>query len=203
MVSSIIETRRSQVFPRLTDAQISRLEVFGHRMPIRAGEVVVQPGDRGGRTLVILSGSLEVVRPGLLGDLPVTVQGPGEFTGEMSALRGLGGFVRTRVREDGEALVIEHEALRRLVQTDAEISEIFMRAFILRRMALIDSPGAVILIGSRHSAETLRLRQFLGETASRSYIAMPRRMQTDRSSSRVSRSRWKRCRSSFAPAARY
>jgi thioredoxin reductase (NADPH) len=165
VVSSIIETRRPQVFPRLTDAQIKRLEAFGQHMPIRAGELLVQPGDRSGRLMVVLSGSLEVVRPGLLGDEPVTVQGPGEFTGELSSLRGIGGFVRTRVREDGEVLVIDHANLRRLVQVDSEISEIFMRAFILRRMALVASPGAVIMIGSRHSAGTLRLRQFLSRNA--------------------------------------
>lgn len=150
MVSSIIETRRAQVFPQLTQTQLKRLEGFGHRMAARAGELLVQPGDRSGRVLVILTGSAEVVRPGLLGDEQVTVLSPAEFTGELSSLRGASAFVRTRMREDGTVLVIEHEGLRRLVLTDSELSEIFMRAFILRRMALVASPGAVILIGSRH-----------------------------------------------------
>jgi thioredoxin reductase (NADPH) len=38
-----------------------------------------------------------------------------------------------------------------------------MRSFILRRVGLIEADSSdVILIGSRHSADTLRLRQFLG-----------------------------------------
>ena len=52
--------------------------------------------------------------------------------------------------------------LRSLVAKDAELSEILMRAFILRRLALISRGlGNVILMGSRHSAGTLRLREFL------------------------------------------
>jgi thioredoxin reductase (NADPH) len=164
-VSSILETRRPQVFPQLTDAQLHRLEAFGHRQPMRAGEILVQPGDRSGRVLVLLSGSAEVVRPGLLGDEQLTMLNPAEFTGELASLRGGGAFVRTRMRVDGEVLVIDRESLRRLVQIDSELSEIFMRAFILRRMALLATPGAVMLIGSRHSAATLSLRQFLSRNS--------------------------------------
>ena len=52
--------------------------------------------------------------------------------------------------------------LRTLVARDEELSEIILRAFILRRVALINTgQGNVILMGSRHSAQTLRLREFL------------------------------------------
>jgi thioredoxin reductase (NADPH) len=80
----------------------------------------------------------------------------------MSTLQGIGSLVRARVREQGEALVIAEDRLRAIVQTDAELSELFMRAFILRRVGLIESQaGDVILLGSSHSAGTLRLQQFL------------------------------------------
>jgi thioredoxin reductase (NADPH) len=80
----------------------------------------------------------------------------------MSSLRGVASVVRVRVREEGEILLIDYENLRAIVQTDTELSEILMRAFILRRVGLIASQsGDVILIGSRHSAGTLRLQQFL------------------------------------------
>ena len=70
--------------------------------------------------------------------------------------------MRARVREEGEILAIDAEHLRAIVQTDAELSELFMRAFILRRVGLIAvEQGDVVLIGSRHSAGTLRVQQFL------------------------------------------
>jgi len=48
------------------------------------------------------------------------------------------------------------------VQNDAELSEIFMRAFILRRVALIARGiGDVVLLGSSFSPGTLRVKEFL------------------------------------------
>ena len=154
--------RINQAFPELTPAQISRLEAHGKKTPIRRGEVLVQPGERYRRLLVVLSGSIEIVRPGLAGEELIVVHSAGGFAGEMSTLRGQGSVVLARVREDGEVLAIDDEQVRAIVQTDAELSELFMRAFILRRVGLIASgQGDVVLLGSRHSADTLRLQQFL------------------------------------------
>ncbi|HKC42815.1 MAG TPA: FAD-dependent oxidoreductase [Burkholderiales bacterium] len=162
-MADLRETRREQMFPTLTPAQIGRLEAYGKRVRIHAGEVLAEPGERRGRILVVLSGAIEIVLPGMRGETLITVHTQGGFAGEMSVLRGAGGAVRARVREDGEVIAIDHADLRRLVQTDAELSELFMRAFILRRMGLIEArQGDVVLIGSSHSADTLRLRQFLG-----------------------------------------
>ncbi len=153
--------RKTQMFPHLTAAQIARLEVHGTHRRIRKGEILAEPGERSRPMLVVLSGSIEVVQPGMNGEVLVVVHDVGSFTGEMSTLQGIGSLVRTRVREDGEVLSISEEHLRTVVQTDAELSELFMRAFILRRVGLLTSPaGDVILLGSSNSAGTLRLQQF-------------------------------------------
>src|SRR5216684_227548 len=160
--SNPIEARWGQAFPRLTPAQIARLEAHGKRSRTRRAEVLVEPGERHPGLFVILSGSVEAVRPGMAGEELIVVHTPGQFSGEMSSLRGVASVVRVRVREEGEILIIDYENLRAIVQTDTELSEILMRAFILRRVGLIASQsGDVILIGSRHSAGTLRLQQFL------------------------------------------
>jgi thioredoxin reductase (NADPH) len=66
------------------------------------------------------------------------------------------------VRTDGELIEVSREELAALVQIDAELSEILMRAFILRRMELVASGvGDVVLIGSMHSVDTLRIKEFL------------------------------------------
>jgi len=112
--------------------------------------------------LVVLSGAIEVVQSGLSGEVLVVVHSAGSFTGEMSTLHGVGSLVRSRVRDAGEVLSIAEEHIRTIIQTDAELSELFMRAFILRRVGLIKSQaGDVILLGSSQSAGTLRLQQFL------------------------------------------
>ena len=161
-MTTLIETRGPQMFPTLRPAQLARLEGYGKRARVEAGEILAQSGEREGRLVVVLTGSVEILRTGLSGDERVILHGPGEFTGELSTLRGARSLVRARVHEAGEVLIIEHDSLRKLVQLDAELSELFMRAFILRRMGLIEAQGGdVILIGSRHSAGTLRLQQFL------------------------------------------
>ncbi|MFL6605367.1 MAG: FAD-dependent oxidoreductase [Steroidobacteraceae bacterium] len=160
---SLYESRREQMFPKLTAQQIARLERHGRRIRTTAGQVLSEAGEGHRDLYVVLSGSLQIVRPGLQGEDPITIEVAGDFTGEMSTLRGLGGFTRVRVCEAGEVLAITESALRTIVQTDPEIMEIFMRAFILRRMGLIaaDQAGDVILVGSAHSSATLRLVQFL------------------------------------------
>src|SRR6202451_2156746 len=161
-LSTLAETRRTDMFPILSSAHIARLQAYGTLRRFEAAEVLSQSGDREGRVLVIVSGSVEILRATLSGEERVTVHGPGQFTGEMSTLRGARSLVRARVHEAGEFIVIDHDNLRRLVQTDSELSEIFMRAFILRRMGLIETHGGdVVLVGSHHSAGTLRLQQFL------------------------------------------
>lgn len=151
------------MFPTLAPAQIARLERYGKRVHHRQGEILVRPGERFSKMLVVLSGSLEVVRSGLdSNEELITRHEAGSFTGEMNVLRGLASLVQIRVSEAGEMLVIEQEELRTIVQTDAELSELFMRAFILRRVGLVGlQQGSAVLIGSRNSPDTLRVEQFL------------------------------------------
>ena len=167
-----MESRREQMLPTLTAAQIARLEPYGRRVRTFEGQILVEAGDAHRDFIVILSGVLEIIRPGFGGDADsfITVQGAGQFSGEMSTLRGLGSYVRLRVREAGEIISISDANLRTIVQTDSELMEIFMRAFILRRMGLIQlvqqtGKADLIIIGSHDSPSTLRLQQFLTRNA--------------------------------------
>src|SRR5438270_11341698 len=106
---------------------------------------------------------MEIVQPGISSERLITTHGPGHFTGEVSMISGQRCLVLGRVTEAGEFLEMDVQGLRALIARDAEMSEILMRAFILRRIALINKNfGNVIVLGSRHSAETLRIREFLG-----------------------------------------
>jgi thioredoxin reductase (NADPH) len=160
MGDPIVE-RRQQVFPKLPDAQLQRIARYGERRHVSAGQILYDQGTPALGTHVVLSGALELVRPGVLGDELITVQRAGEFTGELNVLAGRRALVRARMVEDGDVLVIGPQELRRLIQEDPEISEVLMRAFILRRVALIAGGlGDATLIGSTHSAGTLRLQEF-------------------------------------------
>jgi thioredoxin reductase (NADPH) len=153
----------TQTFPILTQAQINRLLPHGKVRAVKAGEILFDLGDTNVPFFVVLSGSLEIVQPALKGErLIVTHDTHGHFTGELTMISGRRTLVRGRVKAPGEFLEISAEELRSVIAKDAELSEILMRAFILRRLALINAGyGNLILMGSRHSAQTLRLREFL------------------------------------------
>ena len=152
-----------QTFPVLTAAQIERLRTTSKLRPVTVGEVLFRPGDTNVPFFVLLSGSMEIVQPGYGGERLITTHAPGEFTGELSMISGQRCLVLGRVTEAGDFLEMSPDAVRSLIARDADLSEVLMRAFILRRLALItNNLGNVIVMGSRHSSDTLRIREFLG-----------------------------------------
>ncbi len=150
------------MFPKLTEAQIARLALHGTRRVAKAGEVVIDQGATGRGLFVVLKGGLEVVRPTRDGETFITIHEVGQFTGEVYMLTGRPSLFRTRAASESELLEIDAATLRRIVQTDPELSEVFLRAFLQRRATLIArSWGNILLIGSRYSADSLRLKEFL------------------------------------------
>jgi thioredoxin reductase (NADPH) len=157
-------SRLQSASPRLTDAQIDRVRPLGKKRPVSRGEILFEQGDVGVPFFVFLSGAIEIVQPdGAREKSIIYHDGRGEFTGEVSMISGRRCLVRGRVIRDGEVIEVHPAGLQKLIQTDAELSEILMRAFILRRVELIKHGlGDVVLLGSRHSSGTLKLREFLG-----------------------------------------
>ena len=153
----------SQTFPVLTPAQINRLRPHGKIRKIEVGDILFEPGDSDIPFFVVLSGSMDIVQPDLKGErLIVSHNATGHFTGELTMISGRRTLVLGRVTAAGEFLELSSDEMRSVIAKDAELSEILMRAFILRRLALISKGyGNLILMGSRHSAQTLRLREFL------------------------------------------
>jgi thioredoxin reductase (NADPH) len=153
---------RGDAFPTLTAEQIDRIRPLSKVRKVEAGEILFEPGDSDVPVFVVLSGSLDIVQPDRQGERLIVHHEAGSFTGEMTTISGRLSLARGRVTALGEFLEVSNHDLRTLVARDAELSEIFMRAFILRRVELINrGAGNVILLGSRHSAQTLRLREFL------------------------------------------
>ncbi len=154
--------RRPETFPTLTAAQIDRLSAVGHERALHAGEIVYDQGDTSSKFYVVLEGAIEVVHPYPGGEHMITVHEPGGFTGELTILAGRRALVRGRARGATRVIEMDRAALRKIVAADAELSEVIMRAFILRRVDLIaEGQGDVVLLGSRHSAGTLRVQEFL------------------------------------------
>ncbi len=157
-----LETRRAQMFPKLSDALIARVAAFGKEVKYADGDIVFEQGDERVPFFVILEGEMDVVHPEGPRSSAVTVHQAKEFTGEASMLAHRRSLVRGRAKGDLRVIRVENERFRALLQVDPELSDVLMRAFILRRLALLASGfGDAVIIGSRHSAATLRVREFL------------------------------------------
>jgi thioredoxin reductase (NADPH) len=154
------------MFPELTEAQLRRIGSIGERRNVRKGEVLFEVGEQNTKFFVVIEGIIEVVRPVGEREEPVVLHGPGQFTGEINMLSARRSLVRGRAVGDGSVIVVDRERLRTLVQRDAELSEILMRAFILRRVGLLSQvDNELVLLGSPHSGATLRLKEFLTRNA--------------------------------------
>lgn len=155
--------RPAQMFPKLDARHIATIEQYGRRRYAAKDELLFEGGDANTPFFVVLAGRLKITQPDENGtEREITTHAPGEFSGEINLLSSRRSLVRGRMTEPGEVLELGHEAFRRMLNENADLSEVLMRAFILRRVGLIEAEqGDVIIVGSRHSADTLRLRQFL------------------------------------------
>jgi thioredoxin reductase (NADPH) len=150
------------LFPALSVEQIDRVAAHGRVRPLEEGETLVEPGADAVPFFVLRSGRVQVLRLTHAGEQVVVTHGPGAFTGEANGLLGRPPMTRMRVVEAGEGVELTREQMLSLVQNDTEIGDIVMRAYIYRRMELVDKGlGDVLVLGSAHCAGTLRVKEFL------------------------------------------
>src|SRR3954453_2371490 len=159
----LTRARKEQIFPKLTSEQILRIEAReGDMRDVRAAEVLIEQGDSAVSFFVVVSGEIEIVRPSGEVETLIIVHGPGQFTGEVNMISGRRAMYRARVIKSGKVIQLNRQQLMALIQSDAELGEILIRAFILRRAELLASGvGDVVLLGSINSSGTLRIKEFL------------------------------------------
>lgn len=156
---------QSIAFPKLTDAQVSRLggcAAAVHRT-CHNGETLFAVGARDFKFFVVKSGEIEIVDHS--GDEPrrVTVHRAGQFTGDVTHLTGGRAVVSAVARGTCDVLEISTESLRAMLNQCPDLSDVILQAFIARRQLLRQSPDftGLRVIGSRYSADTFRVRDFL------------------------------------------
>ena len=162
----LLEDRKSQLFPTLTPRQLEFAVRFasGPARRFEAGEKVFDVGDRNaGVWLVAERGIIATRRDGLGRELLFATCGPGQFSGEVSELGGQASLAAACAAPEGcVAYSFDAPHLRALLIGSADIGELMMRAFILRRVALLES-GSVgsVILGEAGSSDTVRLRGLL------------------------------------------
>src|SRR2546422_1652597 len=159
--SPLLAPSSDRLYPTLTPAQLARIAPHGRRRQVAQGEVVVHAGENVARIFVVLAGRIDVIRPSASEEVVISFS-PGMFTGEATMLSGRRGLAQVRAGMDSEVIEVSRDDLLALIQTDSELSALFMRAFILRRLELITrGVSDVVVLGSAHCQGTLRVREFL------------------------------------------
>src|SRR5438477_8136408 len=158
-----VPTRRHQMFPALTDAEIARIKRFGTVQRYPRGARLFAAGEPGPGMFVVLKGLVSITqRDGLRRVVPIAQQGPGQFLAEVAQLSGGYALVDGHADDDVETLLVPPEQLRALIIAEADLGERIVRALILRRVGLIESGASgPVLIGEPQSSEVLRLETFL------------------------------------------
>ena len=153
--------RPDHVYPTLTPEQLARIAPHGRRRHVDRGEVLLRAGEPATRLFIVVLGQVDGVRPSAAEELVVSL-GPGMFSGEATLLSGRPALAQIRAGADGEVIEVGRDDLLALIQTDSELSALFMRAFILRRVEMIArGVSDVVVLGSPHCQGTLRIREFL------------------------------------------
>ena len=152
----------SSYAPILTAPQIERIREFAMVRKVTAGEILYEPGDDTPPVYVVISGGIKILAVGGSEERTVTTYGVGQFSGELLMISGRKSIYRCQATETGTLLELSARELRTLIGKDAELSDIFMKAFLARRLSLQEKgEGNVVVLGSGYSANTLAVREFL------------------------------------------
>lgn len=161
-------------FPRLSDEHLERIERFGSVEHLPCGALLFEQGQRSVDFFVILKGRVEIFHGAPDAPEPevVHVHKEGGFTGELDLFSDRKILVSGRVMVDDarceqpSIIRVPRDQFARLMTAEPDIGNIVLRAFILRRMGLVDhAQGAVTLIGDKTTAGMLELERFLRRNA--------------------------------------
>jgi thioredoxin reductase (NADPH) len=162
---SIGDARREQMFPCLSELQIASAQRFAPsaQQHFAPGETLFEIGARDNAAWLVTGGSMELVRRSPLGEeVPLATLGRGQLSGEVAQLAGRAALALGRAGPQGcTALCFDPPHLRALIIGHAEIGEIVMRAFILRRVGLIAADAGPLLVGRPGGPDLVRLQGLL------------------------------------------
>src|SRR5947209_5154168 len=149
-------------FPILDDAQVAKLSRYGVEESVPAGLVLFREGQRGSDFVVVLSGNVEAVAHfGESAETTSTAFNPGQFVGVMNILSNEGAYVTATATVPSRVLRVPLNQLRTVIAEDITLSEIVIRAFLLRHSLLLRLGTGPKVMGSRFSESTRTIRDLL------------------------------------------
>ncbi len=154
--------RTAQTFPTLSDHHVEKLKEFGVIRKMKKGDKVFSRGERSVNFFVVTQGELGIYEQGRQGERLIHAHKAKQFTGEIDLFNDRKILVDGKMDTDGEVICIDRQDFRKMITAEPDIGEIIIRAFILRRVALIShTEGAVTLMQKDRNADAVRIERFL------------------------------------------
>jgi thioredoxin reductase (NADPH) len=148
--------------PLLGESQLRVLGRYGQEHRIVAGQTLWEDGDSTYDLIVILEGSVDIVEHhGRHDEAVIITYGQREFLGEMSLLTGQKAYLSAVATSDGRVLRIPAAQVRVIMSEEVDLSDLMLRAFLLRHARLTNLGSGPVLVGSRFDADTHRLLEVL------------------------------------------
>ncbi|MGE0667169.1 MAG: FAD-dependent oxidoreductase [Sphingomonadales bacterium] len=162
-----LRSREHQMFPTLTPEMAERIAEYGPVEDVPAGDFVFRRGQRDANFFLVLEGALEIFGINEYGrEAGIVVHRTRQFTGEVDLFNEHEYLVSARTIEATRLARLDRAAFRRMMAAEADIGEIIMRAFILRRVGLMRSASSgAVVVGPAHGGDTLRIQRFLTRNA--------------------------------------
>src|SRR5918998_3006079 len=151
---------RSTRAPTLGEDQIEVLTRYGETRETEVGQVLFRAGALPNYFVVVLEGEVEVIDDFAGEARTMGVFRAGSFVGELNMLSGQAVYLSAVVRQGGKVLAISSERLREVVTEEPDLSDIILKAFLARRAWGMRTGLGLRIVGSRHSSDTTRLREF-------------------------------------------
>jgi thioredoxin reductase (NADPH) len=150
--------------PNFSDEQWKRLLGYGAPEVVKSGTWLFRAGEPTCDMILVDSGAIDILLA-RSGDGPETVVAhyrPRQFAGELNLLTGQATYLEARAADASIIYRVSPENFRRLMASEADLSDLILRALVERRQNLRTSHAAgVEIIAGALSSRGLALRTYL------------------------------------------
>jgi thioredoxin reductase (NADPH) len=153
---------QSGVRPLLKETDLEVMRRYGSEHDVEVGDVLFADGDETYDLIVVLDGEVDIVEGyGQSNEVAIVNYGPLEFLGEIGLLTGQRAYLSAVARTPGRVLRIPTDQVPVIMTQEAHLSELILRAFLLRHSRLTHRGAGLTLVGSRFDPDTRRLLEVL------------------------------------------
>jgi thioredoxin reductase (NADPH) len=129
---------------------------------VAVGDVLFRDGDLTYDFIVVLEGEVRIIENYAQPDeFVIVTYRPGEFLGEIGLLTGQRAYLTAVVSAPGRILRVPVEQVHTIMDQELDLSELILRAFLVRHARLMRRGSGLTLVGSRFDVDTRRLLEVL------------------------------------------